>query len=133
MKRGLHCLPKRPLLIAALGLFLPLSGALAQPAESSTTGAGSGVPSDVPAASTPSGTQFDDSQMQPDATRSPADPGAQGPIRSETLDEPMRDRERNMDLRRDQELGPGAVPDAGSSESGRSSPESERERERNAR
>lgn len=118
MKKDLRSISSRALLIAALGLSLPLAPVFAQSYGTGSAGNPS-VEDTPPAATTPSGPEYNDSSMMPggsatEPTPGASESGAQGPIRSDPMDEQMRDRERNMELRRNQEMG-NTQPDAGSS------------------
>lgn len=117
MRRDLHSISARTLLVAALGLALPLGSALAQ--SYGNENADSPSTYDTPPAATPSGPTYNDSDMMPGGSASEPTPGAsgsgaQGPIRSDSMDEQMRDRERNQELQRDRDMG-NTRPDAGSS------------------
>ena len=115
MSRDLHTISARTLLVAALGIALPLGSALAQ--TYGNDNADSPSTYDTSPAATPSGPTYDDSSMMPGGSASEPTPGAsesgaQGPIRSDSMDEQMRDRERNQELQRN--MG-STGPDAGSS------------------
>lgn len=115
--KNLRSIYSRAALIAALGLSLPLAPAFAQ--SYGTGSPGDPAVQDTPPAATPSGPEYNDSGMMPggsatEPTPGASESGAQGPIRSDPMDEQLRDRERNMELRRDQEMG-NTRPDAGSS------------------